>query len=88
MLVVGVVREKREKDNEHAASNNHPTQEGRVVTKFVIAKDGSVSSAEDDGSDLADKKVVACVVHAFASLIFPEPAGGPATVTYPIVFSR
>lgn len=71
-----------------ALRSQKPTQEGRVVTKLVIARDGSVTSAQDDGSDLTDKDVTACVVHAFSGLSFPQPEGGPVTATVPIVFSR
>src|SRR5262249_15973724 len=39
---------------------SNPKLNGRVIVKFVVGADGSVSSAADDGSDLADKSVVQC----------------------------
>jgi hypothetical protein len=63
-----------------------PKLKGRVSTKFVIARDGSVASAADAGSDLPDPKVVACVVDAFTHLTFAEPEGGIVTVVYPFRF--
>ena len=60
---------------------------GRVTTKFVIARDGSVSTAVDGGSDLPDANVTACVQRTFTGLSFPEPPGGVVTVVYPISFS-
>jgi hypothetical protein len=64
-----------------------PTLAGRVVTKFVIARDGSVAAASDGSSDLADQDVRACVQRAFMSLEFPANPDNVATVTYPIVMS-
>jgi hypothetical protein len=60
---------------------------GRVVTKFVIARDGSVATVADAGSDLPDAAVVDCVLREFGPLRFPAPDGGPVTVVYPIHFS-
>jgi hypothetical protein len=64
-----------------------PSLAGRVSTKFVIARDGSVGVAVDAGSDLADAGVASCVRHEFAGLSFPEPPGGAVSVVYPISFS-
>jgi hypothetical protein len=65
----------------------NPALSGRVTTKFVIGRDGSVVASESSGSDLPDDDVVACVVRAFGSLSFPQPEGGIVTVVYPLVFS-
>lgn len=64
-----------------------PTLRGRVSTKFVIGRDGSVSAVADAGSDLPDATVTSCVQSSFRALEFPEPAGGIVTVTYPLEFS-
>jgi len=60
--------------------------QGRVVTKFVVDRDGRVVAAVDGGSDIPDPRVVECVVLAFAGLRFPPPEGGVVTVVYPIQF--
>jgi hypothetical protein len=65
----------------------NPGLSGRVVTKFVIGRDGAVAQAQDAGSDIASQEVVSCVVRSFNNLSFPQPEGGIATVTYPIVLS-
>ena len=65
----------------------NPSLEGRVVVRFLIDRTGAVGLAGEAGSDLADTKVVQCVVRAFADLSFPSPEGGMVTVVYPIVFS-
>lgn len=65
----------------------NPTLAGTVTTRFVIGRDGAVSSVADGGSTLPDPAVVSCVVRAFYGLAFPQPEGGIVTVTYPIAFS-
>ncbi|MEO5729961.1 MAG: AgmX/PglI C-terminal domain-containing protein, partial [Byssovorax sp.] len=57
---------------EKALSAN-PTLEGRVTARFVIGRDGAVSSVSDGGSDIANPAVVSCVVRAFYGLSFPQP---------------
>jgi hypothetical protein len=66
----------------------NPSLAGRVEVHFVIARDGSVSLAQDGaGSDLPDASVRACVVKTFYGLSFPAPEGGTVNVTYPLVLS-
>lgn len=60
---------------------------GRVSARFVIGRDGSVSSVTDGGSDMADDEVRICVLKAFYGLRFPRPSGGIVTVVYPIVLA-
>ncbi|WP_437318589.1 AgmX/PglI C-terminal domain-containing protein [Sorangium sp. So ce385] len=64
-----------------------PKLSGKVATRFVIARDGSVSQVGDGGSDLPDREVVRCVNESFLKLKFPEPKGGIVTVVYPIMLS-
>ena len=65
-----------------------PTLQGKVMARFTIAKDGSVSNVADAGSTIKDKTVVTCAFNTFKSLKFPAPEGGGIViVTYPIVFS-
>ncbi len=65
----------------------NPSLSGRVQVKFVIDRTGSVSIADDGGSDLADHAVSACVVKSFYGLSFPAPERGSVRVTYPIMLS-
>lgn len=65
-----------------------PTLAGKVMTRFTIAKDGTVSDVSDAGSTMKDKSVTACVHKAFKGLSFPKPEGGGiVVVNYPIMFS-
>ena len=64
-----------------------PGLEGRVSTKFVITRDGSVSMVSAAESSLPDPNVAKCVERAFYNLTFPQPEGGIVTVVYPLVFS-
>ena len=63
-----------------------PKLAGTVATKFVIATDGSVSSAARDSSTtMTDAAVVSCITRAFSNLSFPQPEGGIVTVVYPVI---
>jgi TonB family protein len=66
---------------------NSPNLQGRVTVRFVIGRDGTVTSASSSGSDIPDRSVTDCVVRAVYGLSFPKPEGGAVTVTYPIVFT-
>ncbi len=66
---------------------NNPALQGRVGVRFVIDREGAVSSVSDGGSDIPDRGVASCVVRAFGGLSFPKPEGGIVTVVYPIMFS-
>jgi hypothetical protein len=70
-----------------AGLRNNPGLSGRVVTKFVIGRDGSVAQAADAGSDLPNQEVVGCIVRSFTTLSFPQPEGGIATVSYPLAMN-
>jgi hypothetical protein len=66
---------------------NNPALQGRVEVRFVIGRDGAVSSVSNGNSDLPDARAVQCVVQAYYGLSFPQPEGGIVTVVYPIMFS-
>jgi hypothetical protein len=66
---------------------NNPNLQGRVSARFVIGRDGAVSTVNNGGSDLPDAGVVSCVLRAFNGLSFPQPEGGVVTVTFPILFA-
>jgi len=65
---------------------SNPDLAGRVVIRFVIGRDGRVSSASVNRATLDDEAVTQCLAESFNRLTFPQPAGGKVTVSYPIVF--
>jgi len=64
----------------------NPKLQGLVSVQFVVAPDGSVSSASDGGSKLPDAAVVSCVVSVFYGLSFPARDEGIVRVQYPLTF--
>jgi Ca-activated chloride channel family protein len=67
--------------------SRNPNLEGRVIVRFVIERDGSLSNLSNAGSDLPDSAVVSCVISAYSAISFPQPERGIVSVVYPIEFS-
>ncbi|MSQ02537.1 MAG: energy transducer TonB [Myxococcales bacterium] len=66
-----------------------PQLTGKVSVKFIIAKDGSVSSATVAQSSMGSPAVEGCVTGRFMRMQFPEmQGGGIAVVKYPFVFAQ
>jgi hypothetical protein len=68
------------------ALTTNPGLTTRVTVRFVIGRDGSVSSVSA-ASDAPSSNLAPCVTKAFYALSFPQPDGGVVSVTYPLVFS-
>jgi Ca-activated chloride channel family protein len=64
-----------------------PFLAGSVSVSFTIGPGGSVVSASDAGSNLADPRVVECIARSLRVLLFPAPEGGSVTVVYPMSFA-
>ena len=65
-----------------------PKLGGKVIVKFVIAKDGSVSKASIKSSSMGSKSVEGCITSLFMRFKFPEPKGGGIViVSYPFIFA-
>jgi hypothetical protein len=67
-----------------------PSLAGKLVTRFVIASDGTVSSADPQAarSTLRHAGVENCVMRRFMRMSFPEPMGGGiVVVSYPFLFA-
>ena len=65
-----------------------PAAHGRVVVQFVIAPDGSVSTAVVADSTVDDAVMSVCVAKAVRTWKFPVPVdGGNTMVRYPFVFA-
>ena len=66
-----------------------PTLSGKVTMRFVIAADGSVSSASVKSSSLNSAGVDQCLNKTFYGLQFPQPrGGGTVSVSYPFLFTQ
>ncbi len=67
--------------------NVDPDLAGKVVVKFVISKDGDVSSAKVHSSTIDDSKVESCVSGRFQRFVFPQPKGGGIVIVKaPLIF--
>lgn len=66
----------------------NPALAGKVVVKFTIAADGSVSAASVSSTTLGDAAVESCVVGRFLRMQFPPATGGGIViVSYPLTFA-
>ncbi|MEL6344285.1 MAG: AgmX/PglI C-terminal domain-containing protein [Myxococcota bacterium] len=66
----------------------NPTLAGKIVVKFVIARDGSVSQASTRSSTMGSPAVEGCINGRFMRFHFPSPVGdGVVIVSYPFLFS-
>ncbi len=68
--------------------SRNPKLSGKVVVKFVIAKDGSVSTSSSAYSSLKSPVAEDCVHGQFRRMRFPRPRGGGiAVIKYPLIFN-
>lgn len=65
-----------------------PKLEGKMVVKFVIGLNGTVTTAtEDSEPKFDDAQVTGCLLSVVRKLKFPRPVGGgEVIVRYPVVF--
>jgi hypothetical protein len=59
---------------------------GKVIVKFSINSGGRSTFAANEGSNLPDDAVIACVVRVVKSLHYTKPLEGSVTVIYPFIF--
>lgn len=69
--------------------NTNPTLNGKIVVKFVISGDGSVSQAKTHSSTMTGGgAVTSCINSRFLRFQFPEPKGGGIVIVkYPFLFA-
>jgi hypothetical protein len=69
--------------------NRSPTLSGKIVVKFVISGDGSVSQAKTHSSTMKGGDAVqSCINSRFMRFQFPEPKGGGIVIVkYPFIFA-
>ena len=66
---------------------SNPDLRGRVTIRFVIERDGRVSSSYVQDNEVPDCRVAQCVRREMVKILFPKPEGGIVTVVYPIMFA-
>lgn len=67
--------------------NKNPKLYGKIVIKFVIDKNGKVSSAQTKTSTMKNAIVEQCIESRFMRFQFPQPKGGGIViVSYPFIF--
>ncbi len=67
--------------------NKNPKLYGKIVIKFVIDKDGKVSSALTKTTSMNNAIVEDCMCSRFMRFQFPQPKGGGIViVSYPFIF--
>ncbi len=60
---------------------------GKVTLKWIIASDGSVSSANVKRETIGNSAVTRCMLNVARRMRFPAPKGGIVIVSYPFLFS-
>ncbi len=66
----------------------NPAIGGKITVKFVIGKDGTVSTATTKATTMNNSAVEGCINGRFLRFQFPEPKGGGIViVSYPFIFS-
>jgi hypothetical protein len=65
----------------------NPSLGGKVTLKWIIASDGSVSSASVKRDTMGNAAVSSCMTKVARRMVFPHPKGGIVIVSYPFLFS-
>lgn len=61
---------------------------GKVTIKFVVAKDGTVSTSSVKSSTTHNAAVDACIAETFMRATFPEPKGGGIVIaSWPVLLA-
>ncbi len=68
------------------AFRDNQSLHGKVIARFMIGEDGSVSSVDMSDSTIKNKEVTDCVGKLFGLMRFPKPANGMVLITYPLEF--
>jgi len=66
----------------------NPTLKGKVSVTILINEKGRVESIDIAEDTLKDAEVIKCIKGVIGRLRFPKPEGGPASVTFPFMFSN
>jgi outer membrane biosynthesis protein TonB len=66
----------------------NPTLKGKISVTILINEKGRVESVEISEDTVKDAEVTKCIKSVVSRLRFPKPDGGPASVTFPFVFTN
>ncbi len=64
-----------------------PALQGKVTLKWVIAADGTVSTAAVKRDTMGNTAVTNCMLDVTRRLVFPQPKKGIVIVSYPFLFA-
>lgn len=64
-----------------------PTIHGKIVTRFVIGIEGSVTKSEIQETTMNDIQTETCIAYIFSQMSFPKPGKGIVEVSYPVIFN-
>ena len=68
--------------------DSNPNLKGKIIVKFTITGNGSVSQAKTKSSSMKSSAVESCIISRFRSFKFPKPKNsGFVMVQYPLTFS-
>lgn len=70
------------------ALTSKPQLSGRLTFSWTIKTNGRVGDVRQSASTLGDNNVSKCIGSVIKSMRFPEPKGGPVTITFPWIFTR
>lgn len=66
----------------------NPTLKGKISVTILINEKGRVEKVEISEDTIKDPEVAKCIKGVVSRLRFPKPEGGPASVTFPFVFTN
>ena len=66
----------------------NPTLKGKISVTVLINEKGRVESVDISEDTVKDAEVAKCIKGVVSRLRFPKPDGGPASVTFPFVFTN
>lgn len=70
------------------AARTNGSLQGRVNVRFTVSPSGDVVALDSQGSTLADRTVVKCVMSVFSTMKFNPFDGQAVSIVYPIEFTQ
>ena len=68
------------------ALKRNPALSGKIVVRWTITPEGTVTGLDVENDTLGDPEVGQCIKKSIAGWRFPRPSGGSVEVSFPFVF--